>query len=112
MAYSKQTWATGDVVTAAKMNHIEDGIEAAEEYADSVGVLLVVESDGTLSKTWTQIANSNLAVIKIPTTTGFNWVTISDVDVSNGSYRVQTLFSTYTADSATGYPVAVTGGVV
>lgn len=26
MAYSKQTWATGDVITAAKLNHMEDGI--------------------------------------------------------------------------------------
>ena len=28
MAYEKQTWQTGDVVTAAKLNHMEDGIEA------------------------------------------------------------------------------------
>lgn len=26
MAYTKQTWATGDVVTANKLNHMEDGI--------------------------------------------------------------------------------------
>ena len=26
MAYEKQTWQSGDVITAAKMNHIEDGI--------------------------------------------------------------------------------------
>lgn len=26
MAYTKQTWANGDTVTAAKLNHIEDGI--------------------------------------------------------------------------------------
>lgn len=26
MAYTKQTWATGDTVTAAKLNHMEDGI--------------------------------------------------------------------------------------
>ena len=29
MAYVKQTWANGDTVTAAKLNHMEDGIEAA-----------------------------------------------------------------------------------
>lgn len=29
MAYTKQTWTTGDTVTASKMNHIEDGIENA-----------------------------------------------------------------------------------
>lgn len=26
MAYTKQTWATGDTITAEKLNHMEDGI--------------------------------------------------------------------------------------
>ena len=26
MSYTKQTWATGDIITADKMNHMEDGI--------------------------------------------------------------------------------------
>ena len=29
MSYTKQTWATGDTVTATKLNHIEDGIAGA-----------------------------------------------------------------------------------
>lgn len=29
MAYTKQTWSTGDTITADKLNHIEDGIDAA-----------------------------------------------------------------------------------
>ena len=29
MAYTKQNWECGDLITADKMNHIEDGIEAA-----------------------------------------------------------------------------------
>lgn len=28
MAYVKQTWQTGDVVTSSKLNHMEDGIAA------------------------------------------------------------------------------------
>ena len=31
MSYEKQTWATGQVITAEKLNHIEDGIEAVEQ---------------------------------------------------------------------------------
>ena len=31
MAYEKQTWVTGEVVTSQKMNHIEAGIEAAAQ---------------------------------------------------------------------------------
>ena len=30
MAYTKNTWANGDVITADKLNHIENGIEAAD----------------------------------------------------------------------------------
>ena len=29
MSYSKQTWQTGDTITAAKLNHMEDGIDGA-----------------------------------------------------------------------------------
>lgn len=36
MAYEKQTWQCGDVVTAEKLNHIEDGI------ANSGGTPLIV----------------------------------------------------------------------
>lgn len=30
MAYTKQTWVTGDTVTASKLNHMEDGIAMGE----------------------------------------------------------------------------------
>lgn len=29
MAYEKQTWNDGDIITAEKLNHIEDGIDSA-----------------------------------------------------------------------------------
>lgn len=38
MSYTKQTWDTGDLITAAKMNHIEDGIEAASEGGSGSGL--------------------------------------------------------------------------
>lgn len=38
MAYTKQTWATGDTVTASKLNHMEDGI------AEGGGGALIVTS--------------------------------------------------------------------
>lgn len=30
MAYEKQTWSTGDTITAEKLNHIEDGLVNVE----------------------------------------------------------------------------------
>lgn len=32
MAYVEQTWVTGDTITAEKLNHIEDGLEAVSDY--------------------------------------------------------------------------------
>jgi len=40
MSYTKQTWAGGDTVTSAKLNHMEDGIAGA-------GPDLVFEVDST-----------------------------------------------------------------
>lgn len=37
MAYEKQTWSTGDVITDAKMNHIEDGIASVEKQQGPAG---------------------------------------------------------------------------
>ena len=38
MAYEKQNWLSGDVVSSARLNHMEDGIEAA---GNASGVLIV-----------------------------------------------------------------------
>ena len=34
MAYTKTEWKTGDPITQERMNHIEDGIAAAQNTAD------------------------------------------------------------------------------
>lgn len=36
MAYVKNTWNTGDTITADLMNHIEDGIYSKEDSANKV----------------------------------------------------------------------------
>ena len=46
MAYEKNTWASGDVVTSAKLNHMENGIEAASSPYDLVIVADTTEYDG------------------------------------------------------------------
>lgn len=40
MSYEKQTWQSGDIITAAKMNHIEDGISSGV----SGGLLVELQS--------------------------------------------------------------------
>ena len=52
MAYTKNTWQTGDVVTSAKLNNIENGIAGPDP-------LVVTESKSgdnyVLDKTWNEI---------------------------------------------------------
>ena len=51
MPYTKQTWETGDVVTAAKMNHIEDGIANAFLVPEPIAYNNVVSSEIILPET-------------------------------------------------------------
>lgn len=46
MAYEKQTWTTGDVITQEKLNHMEDGIAGA---SGGGGVFVINVSDIDLS---------------------------------------------------------------
>ena len=65
MSYEKQTWQTGDIITAVKLNHIEDGIgenmtiiNATQSNADGVAAII-------LDKTYNEIvAISNTIIIR------------------------------------------------
>lgn len=46
MAYTKNTWKTGDIVSSQKLNHMEDGIANAYE------VMVINDTNGTIDKTW------------------------------------------------------------
>jgi len=116
MAYTKQTWQNGDVITAEKLNHMEDGIASG-------GTLVIgcTNNDGNivLDKTWQEINNFYLnggsAVIIFPydeTDTYIMSVIRVYID-NNNSYRVIGLTASYNntttvfvfqADSASGYP--------
>ena len=37
MSYTKNSWKSGDIITATKLNHMEDGIYAANEGGDTPG---------------------------------------------------------------------------
>lgn len=41
MSYSKNSWSTGDTITATKLNHLEDGVYNTDAAATAAGPLLV-----------------------------------------------------------------------
>lgn len=58
MSYEKQTWQTGDVITANKMNHMEDGIASNESSSNTLVVTVIDDSEqerSVLDKTWQEI---------------------------------------------------------
>ncbi len=49
MSYTKQTWETGDTITAEKLNHIEDGIDdASRQLSDKQDKTNYVTLTGTI----------------------------------------------------------------
>lgn len=117
MAYEKQTWQTGDVITSAKLNHMEDGIA-------NIGDTLVISGFsrdentgdvvGTSNKTWQEIhdalVNGKRCVIVIPDVYDAEQllVTSATVDPIEGVYSINTEAFSPEADSTNEYPT--TGG--
>ena len=110
MAYEKQTWQTGDVITQEKLNHMEDGIAGAG--GGSVLVVNVNEDASTesriLDKTWAEIQEAMVSHGVVARMTLLGGADVySPVMIgldSNGLYSVTILNITFTTVSIDGYP--------
>ena len=116
MSYTPNTWATGDTITAEKLNNMEQGIAGAG------GVFLVnMDMDTTtLDKTWQEIYDAAAAGQEVIATYGFTDVGVAAIFrmpcvavVQTGeTYGVAFLntnptiaVSQFVADASDGYPV-------
>jgi len=101
MAYEKQNWNNGEVITANKLNHMEDGI--------ATGVLVVgLQEDGsTLDKTWQEIYDAMLTngAVIITEDGGTRVATITQCRSANSKYVVLTGSDAYIVNTTDGYPV-------
>lgn len=61
MAYEKNTWARGDVVTSAKLNHMEDGIAGRTLVIGGFMTNNHGSFEGTSDKTWQEIHDALVA---------------------------------------------------
>lgn len=64
MAYEKQTWVTGETITAQKLNHMEDGI-ASGGGSFPITLIPTGADTGTIDKTYSEILTA-LESGKIP----------------------------------------------
>lgn len=111
MAYTKNTWADGDIVTSEKLNHMEDGI------ANTGGLVVAIDWDETLQtsildKTWQEIHDAFpfVAIVDSESGQAAQFVTEVLYDDRGGGYFVrsfhtsnnQLVFETYTSSSEDG----------
>ena len=106
MAYTKNTWADGDIVTSEKLNHMEDGI------ANAGGIMVINDTDNTLGKTWQEIydamAQGKVCVVRQDfgnLEEGISVNIVTYVYLLGGEYLVETGEIKFIALSATGYPM-------
>ena len=110
MAYTKNNWKSGDVVTSSKLNHMEDGI------ADAGGTLVIggfSSNDidvliGTSNKTWQEIDNALAAGVRcvvIPDIPGgHEQIVVNKTESHDGEYTILAGLLVATTTSADGYP--------
>ena len=61
MSYEKQTWQSGDTITANKLNHMESGIENSGGSSDDNLFVITISVEGTVAssdKTWREITEA------------------------------------------------------
>ena len=102
MSYEPTNWKTGDVVTSAKLNKLENGVAGAG------GVLVVHDNDGTLDKTWKEIRDAmgtGIAIVSSIFDEETNTDIITQALISGNEYQVIVNGGSYISDSENGYPV-------
>ena len=100
MSYEKQTWTTGEVITAGKLNHMEDGISGS---GGSNALICEYDHDaGHTDKTFGEIKTALLSgkTVLLKTTEGSDSGTLSmgnfyeyRIGGSEGSHYCEVVFS-------------------
>ena len=106
MAYTKQTWANGDTITAEKLNHMEDGIAGGGSAPLIIDTIYdEIEDCNILNKTWQEIYDAyivgTMCIIReehIGDVSRFQLV--RTIVFEEDLYQVDG----YTTDSPNGYP--------
>ena len=111
MSYEKQTWQTGDVVTSAKLNHMEDGIAGG----GSGALAVTVTKTGfvyTADKTAGEIINALPLVFEMQEIDGTVWIAQMQGYAEDAQSGYSFTFNDYTLTAATlgDYPSYDEGG--
>ncbi len=114
MAYTKNTWNTGDIVSSQKLNHMEDGIANSENVFIVGGASLNGNGnpEGTLDKTWQEIHDAlqnKICLVVISDNANIVHYFVSGTDMINDAYHVFIGESDFSVSAANGYPATLGG---
>lgn len=116
MSYTPTNWSNGDSITAAKLNKMEQGIEdASGGGAEPLIVNVVDDSDHAkmvFDKTWNEVKTAfgggQSVVLSVSDSSSDEFYqaiqVISKSKYDTPAYNVQTSTSTYSCNTADGYP--------
>ena len=114
MAYTKHTWTTGEVITAGRLNNMENGIADAGNGGTLVIGGFIYDStadlfSGTSDKTWQEIDDALAAGVRCVIVTaemagGHSQTVVSAATSTEGEYGIVTNQFTATTTSVDGYP--------
>lgn len=117
--YEPTEWKKGDVVTSAKLNKLEQGVANAVLVVNATIEIVDEATIITLDKTWQEIADAPLAVIKLvdPEATNSTFTyTVGQVYANeyDGTYGINAMGMIesiyYECDDPDGYPSVSIGG--
>ena len=107
MSYTPTEWKSGDVVTSAKLNTLEQGVAASTGNGILVANGTWEEGVCTLDKTWAEIASADVAFIKVsnPEVTYRRLSMVTEIGSINQDYFLFDISDNgYVCDSENGYP--------
>lgn len=109
MAYDPTVWKSGDTITSAKLNKLENGLAEASGGGTGGGVLVVNDNNGTLDKTWKEISDAFDAgmLVHVYINEDGNLVKIIlNMTITNNvdMFGVLVNSDTYDTDTENGYP--------
>jgi hypothetical protein len=101
MSYTPTNWKSGDVVTSAKLNKLEQGVANA-----GGGALVVTATNGTLDKTYQEVHDAMASSGAVLANQVGNYTLFAFAGSNGlGQYHVDTAMGDeFYTDSADGYP--------
>ena len=112
MAYEKQTWTDGEIVSSEKLNHIEQGLN---NVTNVMTVSINYDNDKEnyfISYPWNRlyeifITNNTPIICKTTFDNSYSFEYITNITSSDTKYSVYTSENEFFTDTETGYPYTI-----